>query len=154
MVDRRPKVDRLSADLVSVDPSVDGQPMGAKVHVVPLSYTQLDLRHATEIRFEVAKAGYLQSVDLDVKLGFPSGTRTRDLRVSSPAFFQPAVTTPTDWAKSLWLGSFSSGWTVALFLGSQVCGVAGEAVWECLCECECGLASHLTIAHVGKVATM
>ena len=63
----------------------------------------------------MAKAGYLQSVALDFKLGFPSGTRTRDLRVSSPALFQPAVTTPTDWAKSLRLGSFSSGWTVALF---------------------------------------
>ena len=63
----------------------------------------------------MAKAGYLESVVLDFKLGFPSGTRTRDLRVSSPAFFQPAVTTPTDWAMSLRLGSFSSGWTAALF---------------------------------------
>ena len=64
----------------------------------------------------MAKAGYLQSVALDFKLGFPSGTRTRDPRVSGvQRFFQPAVTTSTDWAKSLRLGSFSSGWTAALF---------------------------------------
>ena len=50
------------------------------------------------IGFEVAKAGCLHSVALDFKLGLPSGTRTRDLRVSSPALFSTRCDTrrPTE----------------------------------------------------------
>ena len=53
--------------------------------------------------------------DVIIRSDKRSHGRIRELRVSSPALFQPAVTTPTDWAKSLRLDSFSSGWTAALF---------------------------------------
>ena len=52
--------------------------------------------HGNAIGFEVGKAGYVQSVALDFKLGLPSGSRNRDLRVSSPALWQTPAVTHTD----------------------------------------------------------
>ena len=52
--------------------------------------------HGNAIGFEVAKAGYLQSVALDFKLGFPSGPELGTFGSRAQRFFQSAVTTPTD----------------------------------------------------------
>ena len=82
-----------------------------------LSYTQLVFRHATETQLGLKwqKLAIYRAWPWISNSDFQAGPELGTFGSRVQRFFQPAVTTPTDWAKSLRLGSFSSDWTAALF---------------------------------------